>query len=110
LFEAADAAKAKVLSFQNLPGAQKNVQQLFGIDLTVGLSAAEWLSVNAAFQKRHLIAHKMGIVDEAYQRATGDASAIIGRKVRLDTAQVREALELVLKLGAYLTKELRNLP
>lgn len=108
--KANDPAKAKGISFQNLSGALKNVRQLFGIDLTVGLSASEWLSVNTTFQKRHLIAHKMGIVDEAYLRATGDARAIIGRKAKLDPNQIRETLELILKLGAYLTKELRNLP
>jgi hypothetical protein len=31
--------------------------------------------------KQHLIAHKMGIVDEPHLRATGDTNAIIGRKV-----------------------------
>jgi hypothetical protein len=36
--------KAKAISFQNLAGAQKNVQQLFGIDFAAGLSASEWLS------------------------------------------------------------------
>lgn len=108
--QANDPAKAKALSFQNLPGAQKNVQQLFGIDLTGGLSASEWLSLNISFQKRHLIAHKMGIVDEAYLRATGDTNAVSGRKVKLDSNQIREALELLLKLGTYLTRELRNLP
>lgn len=108
--KANDAAKAKGISFQNLTGAQKNVHQLFGIDLAAGLSASEWVIVHTAFQKRHLVAHKMGIVDEPYLRATSDANAIIGRKVKLDATQIREALELILKLGAYLTKELRNLP
>jgi hypothetical protein len=108
--KANDPSKAKNISFQNLPGAQKNVQQLFGIDLAAGLSASEWLSVNIAFQKRHLLAHKMGIVDEAYVRATGDADAIVGRKAKLDATQIREPLKLILKLGAFLTKELRNLP
>lgn len=108
--KANDPSKAKNISFQNLPGAQKNVQQFFGIDLAAGLSASEWLSINIAFQKRHLLAHKMGIVDEAYVRATGDADAIVGRKAKLDATQIREALELILKLGAFLTKELRNLP
>ena len=108
--KANDPTKAKAISFQNLTGAQKNVQKHFGIDLTAALSASEWLLITTSFQKRHLIAHKMGIVDDAYVQATCDANAIIGRKVKLDANQIREALDLILKLGAFLTKELRNLP
>jgi len=48
----------------DIKGARNNIQQLFNIDIAVPLTADEWKHVVKAFQKRHLIAHKMGIVDD----------------------------------------------
>ena len=105
-----DPAKAKDISFQNLAGAHKKFRQLFGIDISAGLSSSEWPFLNTAFQRRHVIAHKMGVVDNSYIQATGDASAVVNRKLKLDPDEIREALGLIVKLGTYLTNELRNLP
>ncbi|MFN9295921.1 MAG: hypothetical protein ACK6EB_48245, partial [Planctomyces sp.] len=40
--KATNASKAEAVSFQNLVGAQRNVQSLFGFDLSAGLVADEW--------------------------------------------------------------------
>lgn len=106
--KASDPAKAEGIRFQNLTGAQRNVQQFFCVDLAASLSTQEWAFVCRCFQKRHLLAHKMGITDDAYVKATGDPGATIGRKVSITSDEVTALLEHVRKLGKYLTMELER--
>lgn len=108
--KATDATKAESISFQNLAGAQRNVSQLFRIDLTSALNESEWSLACRCFQKRHLLAHKMGIVDDAYMKATSDPTAAVGRKVSIRAEDVVTLLEHVKRLGSYLTAELERLP
>lgn len=108
--KAANPSKAEAVSFQNLGGAQKNVQSLFGFDLSAGLIADEWLSLSRCFQKRHLLAHNMGIVDDEYLRKTNDPQARVGRKITILTEEVLSMLNLTRKLGAYLSSSLIALP
>ncbi len=108
--KASDAKKAENISFQNLTGAQKNVQNFFAIDLAAGLDDQDWSFVCRCFQKRHLLAHKMGVVDDAYLKATDDPHATVGRKVTIHANEVTEMLGHVRMLGTYLTAELETLP
>jgi hypothetical protein len=108
--KASNPAKAEGISFQNLAGAQKNVQGLFGVDLATGLPADEWKALYRSFQKRHLLAHSMGIVDEDYLKKTGDLQARLGRMVSILPDEVSVVLGLIRKLGEYLARSLRLLP
>jgi hypothetical protein len=108
--KASNPAKAEVVSFQNLAGAQKNVQALFGVDLASGLTANEWDALCRSFQKRHLLAHNMGIVDEEYLKKTSDPQARMGRKVPILSGEVSVMLGLTRKLGRHLATGLKNLP
>jgi hypothetical protein len=108
--KASDPVKATGISFQNLAGAQKNVLSLFSVDLTAALDAKDWTFACRCFQKRHLLAHKMGIVDDAYIKATGDGHAMVGRKVSIFSEEVIALLAAIRRLGAYLTTELAKKP
>jgi hypothetical protein len=108
--KASNPAKAEGISFQNLTGAQKNVQALFGVNLAAGLPPDEWDALCRSFQKRHLLAHSMGIVDEDYLKKTGDSQARVGRKVSILPDEVKVMLGLTRKLGAHLAASLKSLP
>jgi hypothetical protein len=108
--KASDPPKAAALSFQNLAGAQKKVLALFGFDLAVALGATDWSFACRSFQKRHLLAHKMGVVDDAYIMATGDGLATVGRKVSIPSVEVVALLATIRALGEYLTTELAKKP
>lgn len=108
--KATNSSKAEAVSFQNLGGAQKKVQSLFGFDLSAGLVADEWLSLSRCFQKRHLLAHSMGIVDEEYLLKTNDPQARVGRKIIIQTDEVVSMLNLTRKLGSFLSGSLNTLP
>src|SRR5438067_5815011 len=99
-------AKAENVSFQNLLGARQRLQDLFGIDLAAGVTGGEWDFACRCFQKRHLLAHSMGVVDEAYLRATADPDAVAGRKVVIRPDEVTALVALLRKIGSGLLAQL----
>jgi hypothetical protein len=103
---ATSPSKAENLSFQNLAGARQKVQDLFNIDLAANITSDEWNFACRCFQKRHVLAHNMGVVDDAYLRATADPRAIAGRKIAIDTEEVVNLVSLLRKIGAALLAQL----
>ena len=91
--------KAGRARFQNLEGAKRTVFDLFGHDLSVHVSVEEWQAVNRAFQKRHLIAHKMGVVDQEYITKKNDPDAVVGRKISVAKTDVQATMSTVRKIA-----------
>jgi hypothetical protein len=105
---ATDPSKVDKISFQNLDGAKQNVKTLFGVDFAVGLADEEWNAAVRAFQKRHVITHKMGVADEEYIRKSGDEQAVVGRKVNVDANEVRELARIIGKLGRNFSDAIKS--
>lgn len=96
-------AKAEKISFQNLAGAQTNLQQQFSMDLAAGLSSAEWDEAVKAFQKRHVFAHKRGVVDQGYVDKSGDATVTVGHLMPLEEGEVVELVRILRLLANHLS-------
>ena len=96
------------MSFQNLAGASKRFVDLFGIDLSTQVEPAEWRAAVVAFQKRHLIAHRMGVVDQNYVDKTGDSLAVVGRKIIVDADEVKRLLGTLNTLAARTAERLQE--
>lgn len=94
--------KAADIHFQNLPLARHKVQEMFGLDFADALGPIEWESVCRVFQKRHLLAHKMGVIDEEYVRKANDPGAVVGRKIRVNGEEVTSAISIIEVLGRRL--------
>jgi len=99
--------EAARISCQNLESLKSRASKLFGIDLTSPFTADEWRLLVQGFQKRHLIAHRMGVIDQAYINNSGDLRAVVGRKVDLDSEEVTVVLLLVRRLGQHTQDVLR---
>jgi hypothetical protein len=102
LAEKKNIPTASNISFQNLASAHDALSRHFSVDIRTGLSDDEWLFLVTAFQKRHLIAHKMGVIDQEYLDVTKDRSAVVGRKVSVTGAEVQQACELLGRIGTAL--------
>lgn len=98
--------RATKISFQNVEGARENVLMIFGIDLKASLVDEEWNRTIRGSQKRHLLAHKMGVVDEEYVRKASDPQAVVGRRVSVGMNEVRDLVDLVGKMARHLSREL----
>lgn len=94
--------KGADIHFQNLAGAKRNVRLTFNFGFDDVLGQDEWVSICLAFQKRHLLAHKMGVADEDYVQKANDRDAVIGRKIRISDQEVESSIVLVERLGRRL--------
>lgn len=106
---AQNAAKIEKMSFQNLEGARSNLLDAFGIDLSAAVEPDEWRKAGIGFQKRHLVAHKMSVVDRGYITKTGDTLAIVGRKIDIEAAEVSELAKTISKIARRLSNDLQGL-
>lgn len=107
--KAFDSNKAKKISFQNIVKAKETVEEAFKINFNSAVSQDEWTEVIRAFQKRHLVAHKMGVIDSEYVNRTGDNPHLIGRKIEVDADEVTKLAHLLRRIGKYLYVELARL-
>jgi hypothetical protein len=96
------ARKSADIRFQSIPAARRKVHDTFGFDFADGLRPDEWECACRVFQKRHLLAHKMGVIDEEYLQKANDTGAVLGRKVRLTEAEVESAISIVETMGRRL--------
>ncbi|HVY29668.1 MAG TPA: hypothetical protein VHB79_24075 [Polyangiaceae bacterium] len=94
--------KAEEIRFQNLSAARKKVQEAFGFDFADGLTAEQWTEACRAFQKRHVLSHKMGVVDDDYVKKANDPHAVVGRKLSVRRDEVTAAIHIVRTLGKRL--------
>lgn len=102
--------KAAKTGFQNLHRAKTDVQKHFGFDIAASLTPAEWEEAIRGFQKRHLLAHKSGVIDDDYIAKANDPSAIKGRKVSIKADEIVALIDIVRKLGAHIVQEMNKLP
>lgn len=102
--------QAADIRFQNLTGAQNNVQKHFGFDIAGSLTPDEWTAAIRDFQKRHLLAHSSGVIDAEYIKKANDPSAVEGRKVTISTDEVTAQIAIIRKLSAHIIAEMGKLP
>lgn len=100
--------KAAEIRFQNIGAARDRVREQFGVDFAATAAPADWTHILRAFQKRHLLPHKMGVVDEDYLSATGDSPSLLGRKISIAATEVRELVDQLQSLGAELFRSLET--
>lgn len=91
-------------TFQSLDVVRSNIQALAGMDLSTVVSSSDWSSAVIGFQKRHLVAHKMGVIDQAYIAKTGDTSYAVGRKVDISASEVRDLTAIIKVLAEHIAK------
>ncbi len=85
--------------FQSLAGARRNVQDVFDFDFADAATPQEWDFICRMFQKRHLLSHKMGVIDDEYVQKANDLTATAGRKIVVSRNEVKDSLTLVRKMG-----------
>ena len=88
--KAANPTKVVKVSFQNVERAREAMRQQFGFDADAALGASTVASLHRAFQKRHLLAHRMGVVDDDYLKKTSDRTVQEGRRITVLASEVDE--------------------
>lgn len=96
------AKKAADIQFQNLVGARRRVQNTFAFDFADSVQPKDWETTCRVFQKRHLLAHKMGVVDEDYLEKANDPGAVVGRKIIITPDEITATINIIEALGRRL--------
>ena len=94
--------KCAKLTFQNLERATEALTSLFGVDLPALVADDEWRLLEIGFMRRHLLAHRAGVVDQRYLDQTGDTEAVLGRRLDISATHVRRLAGATGKLGREL--------
>jgi hypothetical protein len=94
--------KGADIRFQNVVAARSKVQQAFGFDFADCVSSDEWDCACRVFQKRHLLAHRMGVIDQQYLQKANDPRAIAGRKIHVSHDEVNLAIGIIEALARRL--------
>ncbi len=102
--------KARGISFQNMDRVAVALEQLYSIDLRSLLSKEEWQFVVLCFNRRHIIAHNSGVIDDRYLSEAGDSSAHKGRRIEIPEADVSKLTETLRLLGQKLASCFSKLP
>jgi hypothetical protein len=63
------------------PTGLDGVLERFGFDFADALTTAQWEEICRVFQKRHLLSHRMGVIDDEYLQKANDSGAVPGRKI-----------------------------
>ncbi len=100
--------QAREITFQNIGNAQTKVQKLFSLDITGGIDTNDWDFVIKGFQKRHLLAHKMGVIDDEYIKKAKDPKAVAGRKIVVTPDEVLQLTQLIRTIGNNLFDGLKS--
>ena len=101
-----NAERAQRIRFQDLRGARAKVMAQFRVDLAAPLTPENWRECLNLFQKRHVFAHKMGVVDKDYVDKTGDTGAIVGRKLSITSGDVGRLVDYVRAIARSLSGSL----
>jgi hypothetical protein len=101
-----DPSKAAFLSFQNLPRVAPRLRALFAIDLPSHVAPTDWRFGHLQFMKRHLIAHRAGVVDQQYLDETAEPRTLLGRRVSVPPSDVENLATVVERIGVTLVRVL----
>lgn len=96
------------LSFQNISNARDKLYNEHAIDISANLENTEWSFVVNQFQKRHLLAHKMGVVDEEFVKKTRTDHGDIGKKVSITKNDVTNLIYHLKVIVNNITKNIQR--
>jgi uncharacterized Zn finger protein (UPF0148 family) len=88
----------KFNAFQNIEIGATYWKDILGETYSDWLTVDEMLKLNQLFQKRHLLAHTEGIVDQKYSDKTNDNSYKVGQRIVIKEKDVIELISLIEKL------------
>ncbi|MCD7770262.1 MAG: hypothetical protein LUH36_09150 [Oscillospiraceae bacterium] len=90
---------SRVNDFQIVDKGSKLFQNATGKGYSEWLSEYELQKMNLMFQRRHLIEHNNGMVDQKYIEKSGDTSYVVGQRLVVKKSDVLELLTLTKKLA-----------
>ena len=95
---------SRVNDFQIVDKGSKLFEEETGKKYSDWLSAGELAFMELMFQRRHLLEHNNGMVDQRYLDKSGDISYSLGQRIIVKEADTHSLLAILRKLGSSITK------
>lgn len=92
----------KVNDFQIVEKGSRLFLDAVGKGYDTWLSSDELARMNLLFQKRHILEHNNGIVDDRYLQKSGDTSYVLGQRIVVHDTDANELLTIIKKLSSGL--------
>lgn len=96
-------------AFQRLGQGSDLWKKLVGYGYSDWLEVEELAKLNILFQKRHILSHNEGIVDEQYLKNSGDLTYKIGQRIVISLIDINLLIEYLEKLTSSIDKVIKNL-
>jgi hypothetical protein len=104
------ATPAPMNAFQRLAQGSELWAARVGITYADILGAADLERLRRLFQKRHLLAHSDGIVDQRYVNESGDMTYRVGQRITVSTSEIDDIVAGIGRLVAGLRSAISALP
>lgn len=104
------AVAAPMNAFQRLSQGSDLWKARVGVAYADILTASEQARLKLLFQKRHILVHSDGIVDQRYVDESGDTSYKVGQRIAVTAADVDEIVAGISKLVTEIRKSVLALP
>lgn len=91
------------VSFQNIDNARKNLIKKYNFDIAKGINKTDWDKIILAFQKRHLLAHNLGKIDQEFINKTNSDNNLLGKSVIISREEVIEITDFLKKMAENLS-------
>ena len=104
-----NVAKARRNAFQNLDEGNKMWFKVTSRRYSDYLTEDELRNLKFAFQRRHLLAHRQGLVDQTYIDRSADNTYLPGQRLSLRRESVRMYVDIIEKLASGMRKSVSGL-
>lgn len=97
LLPAAPKRKKEIegMSFQNILKANENLQNWFGFDILFRFPDDDKAFLNRMFNRRHVLTHNGGRIDQEYLDNTGDTTVRLNQKIVVRSKEIRRLIPLL---------------
>lgn len=89
----------KVNDFQIVEKGSKLFEDAVAEGYSTWLNDDELFEMNLMFQKRHILEHNGGIVDEGYLKKSGDSAYSVGQRIVVHKNDTLKLIHIIRKLG-----------
>ena len=89
----------KVNDFQNVEKGSKLFEDAIGKGYSTWLNDEELLEMNLVFQKRHIIEHNGGMIDEMYIKKSNDTNYCVGQRIVIHNEDTMRLIQIIKKLN-----------
>lgn len=91
------------ISFQNIDNARKNLIKKYNFDIAQGIDKIDWEKIILSFQKRHLLAHSLGKIDQEYINKTNSDQSLLDKQVKVTQEEVMEITNFLKNMAENLS-------